>query len=524
MIAGGAIGYFKPFPLPQLKALVHQLKVKYNTKTYQSSRVITPSPWSFQQPLQSVHLPLYVTGLDFAKLAELEPFSGGICAFDRQIFIADKNGAIFYANNDFNKTRQLDAPPLVTNKLAFFNYHSVNYDNQGFMRGFRVHDIECVTTGSKRYLLVSHDYFDPLEKNSRLLISRIQLDDDKNQVIGPWQQVYTGQFNNKVKFFVSAGARMTPAGDGSIYFSVAENKQLDIHAPDIDEEIKNSDFGSIFKLDILTGEKIKISAGHRNPMGLALRESGELLSTEHGPRGGDELNLISPGNHYGWPFETLGVSYSKYSYAEIKPPVQHKVFTKPIITWLPSIAPSNLIEVRDFHPRWNGDLLIATLKSRSLYRVRLVNNRVLFSEPIWIGERIRDMIQLTNGEIVLWTDSAKLMFLQVDWNRLSKDTRAFMPDDILHLADCLNCHHMGETNPHHPAPSLSGLFSRPIASDNFDSYSAALKKLEGNWSKKTLMQFINSPGSIAPGTVMPANKSYTEEELHNIIKALETLN
>ena len=104
-------------------------------------------------------------------------------------------------------------------------------------------------------------------------------------------------------------------------------------------------------------------------------------------------------------------------------PGSHTGYTAPLFAWVPSIAVSQLIEVNNFHERWNGDLLVGSLKASSLYRLRLEAGRVLYSEPIWIGQRIRDITETTNGIIVLWTDDTQLLFVTVDKDQLALNRR-----------------------------------------------------------------------------------------------------
>ena len=93
--------------------------------------------------------------------------------------------------------------------------------------------------------------------------------------------------------------------------------------------------------------------------------------------------------------------------------------------------------------------------------------RVLYSEPIWIGQRIRDVRQLDNGTIVLWTDDTQLLFISVDSEKLDRNVRpAKLMSDTLSQA-CMFCHHFGATQASDFAPTLSNLFGRKIASDNF---------------------------------------------------------
>jgi cytochrome c2 len=188
---------------------------------------------------------------------------------------------------------------------------------------------------------------------------------------------------------------------------------------------------------------------------------------------------------------------------------------------VPSIAPSQLIEVNNFHPRWDGDLLIGSLKASSLYRLRLEAGRVLYSERIWIGQRIRDLVQTNDGTIVLWTDNAQLLFVTVDTDQLAVKRRT--PDIVGNTIvndSCLACHHFGSTNPTDFAPSLSGLLNRPIASDTF-SYSPALRAKQklGPWTPALLSEFLSDPFKFASGTNMAPLK-ISPADIEDIVATL----
>jgi hypothetical protein len=189
--------------------------------------------------------------------------------------------------------------------------------------------------------------------------------------------------------------------------------------------MKNTNiFGSIISVNLKTNRSSKISVGHRGPQGIEFDENKNIIyQTEHGPRGGDELNIIKNNKDYGWPFVTLGREYfSEFTTADsgfgkaVKTNT-HKGYTEPFFSWVPSIAPSQLQLVRknsDFFKYWPHDLLISTLKDKSIRRLRLSENgsKVIYDEKINIGERIRDIEQLDKGFIIS-TDSGLLAYLSV---------------------------------------------------------------------------------------------------------------
>jgi aldose sugar dehydrogenase len=269
-----------------------------------------------------------------------------------------------------------------------------------------------------------------------------------------------------------------------------------------------------------TGTWHVFTNGHRNPEGLTFLKSGQLFSTEHGPRGGDELNVIVEGSNYGWPKVTLGTAYEDYDWNGATTVGRHAGYAAPLFAWVPSIGVSQLIELHDFHPRWNGDLLVASLKALALFRLRLEAGRVLYSEPIWVGQRIRDLAQTEDGTIVLWTDDTQLLFVRVDSDQLIEQQRfpRVVSDTV---GACMVCHHLGPTNSTDFAPTLSNLLDRPIASDEF-RYSAGLRTRRENWTKALLREFLSDPAKFASGTSMP-NPGLDQTQLDDVVNTLVRL-
>ena len=156
------------------------------------------------------------------------------------------------------------------------------------------------------------------------------------------------------------------------------------------------------------------SLGHRNVQGIVFdAESGRLYSHEHGPRGGDELNLIEAANNYGWPLVTFGIDYTG---ARVSPYTELPGLTAPLLHWTPSVAPSSLTLYRgELFPDWQGDLFAATLAERSVRRIRvrdgmLAGEEVLFEE---LDERIRDVRSGPDGALYLLTDNPQGRLLRV---------------------------------------------------------------------------------------------------------------
>ena len=106
--------------------------------------------------------------------------------------------------------------------------------------------------------------------------------------------------------------------------------------------------GKILEVNLNNKENKFFTKGHRNPQGLTLLSDNSILSTEHGPKGGDELNVIKENKNYGWPIVTHGTSYERfeaYSYTDTIPG-RHDGFYKPIFSWTPGIGISNLLEIK----------------------------------------------------------------------------------------------------------------------------------------------------------------------------------
>lgn len=150
------------------------------------------------------------------------------------------------------------------------------------------------------------------------------------------------------------------------------------------------------------------SLGHRNIQGAALHpQTGELWAVEHGPQGGDELNLVEAGRNYGWPLVTYGRNYGVGTRIGEEGPKAG--FEQPVRWWVPtSVAPAGLAFVTgDRYKGWKGSLLMGTLRDQALIRMTMDGRRVVAEERLLrtLAERIRDVREGPDGFIYLLTDS-----------------------------------------------------------------------------------------------------------------------
>jgi glucose/arabinose dehydrogenase len=147
------------------------------------------------------------------------------------------------------------------------------------------------------------------------------------------------------------------------------------------------------------------TSGHRTPYGLAFGPDGRLWELEHGPRGGDELNLIEPGKNYGWPL----VSYAtNYDGVPIPSPDTRPDLTKPVIYWNPVIAPGNLMVYQgSMFPRWRGSAFATGMGSQSLTRIVFDGQGGARPVERWsIGFRVRDAAAAPDGAIWMAEDAS----------------------------------------------------------------------------------------------------------------------
>jgi cytochrome c2 len=252
-------------------------------------------------------------------------------------------------------------------------------------------------------------------------------------------------------------------------------------------------------IDVEAGTARVFSMGHRNPQGLYLDTGGTLWLTEHGPQGGDELNIVVDGGNYGWPLVSYGTEYGLAEWPLSIAQGDHAGFERPVFAWNPSIGVSSIIGVeRDLFPWWRGDLLVGSLRAGTLWRVRVHEERVLLVEPIVINLGIRDLVEAGDGRLWFWLDGGSIA--------VGEPAPAPAPSETvageLVLGQCRGCHQIGDGTAHGIGPDLAGVVGRDVASARGFAYSAALRATSGTWSPERLHRFLADPSADVPGTAM----------------------
>ncbi len=368
-----------------------------------------------------------------------------------------------------------------------------------------------------------------------------------------------------------AGGRLVAEDERYLLLSIGDHE---LHRPDrnVAPQDPLSPYGKIWRIARDGSSASILASGVRNPQGLLRDRDGRVWETEHGPKGGDELNLVRDGANLGWPRETYGLGYTRdWPLSTEQGSHADPNFDAPVFAWMPSIAVSAIAQVHGpKFARWDGDLLVATLRDMSLRRLRLDGERVAYDERIGIGERLRDIAMLDDGRFAVLTDSARLGLLDEEGSvarppaypgkdgalpddatitALLQETGAataqayerIMPGlalgfdpasravvEVRRIGDldrrgdwakageaifatrCASCHafERGEL----PGPPLAGIVGRPIGAEAF-SYSAALAAPDAKWSEALLAAYLSDNYLAFPGGDMPRLELSAEDAL-----------
>ncbi|MCT4628710.1 PQQ-dependent sugar dehydrogenase [Winogradskyella sp.] len=239
----------------------------------------------------------------------------------------------------------------------------------------------------------------------------------KNNKLLDWKVLYKAKPNsNRVQHF---GSRLAFDNNGHLFFSIGDRGDRDINPQDITRDCgkiyRINDDGSIPEdnpfTNISDAKKAIYSYGHRNPQGMVKHpKTGKIWTHEHGPKGGDEINIINAGKNYGWPIISYGVNYSGTKFTEI---TEKKGMEQPLHYWVPSIAPSGMAFINsDKYGDWNENLLVGSLRFQYLNMCTLKDGKVIKEEKLLNGlGRVRSVEQGPDGYIYVGIENLGIVKL-----------------------------------------------------------------------------------------------------------------
>jgi glucose/arabinose dehydrogenase len=254
------------------------------------------------------------------------------------------------------------------------------------------------------WIYFSYSYSDGSGSNTAIVRAKME-----DNALTDMEDIYKGEaYRTGGRHF---GSRIDFDNDGYLFFTIGDRGNRDELPQDLSKDggkvYRLHDDGSIPEDNPFVGQDGALpgvwSYGHRNQQGIEMNPAtGVMWAHEHGPRGGDEMNIIKPGVNYGWPILSFGINYSGTSFAEgtyrdgMEPPVTY---------WDPSIAPSGMTFVTsDMYPEWKGHLLVGSLKFAQLQLLQLEGDTVLGRTEILAGiGRVRSLKQGPDGYIYVGT-------------------------------------------------------------------------------------------------------------------------
>lgn len=246
----------------------------------------------------------------------------------------------------------------------------------------------------------NEDPSDDDKANTRLV--RFQINNDQ---VTNLEVLYQAEnYSDRGQHF---GSRIEFDNEGYMYFSVGDRGYRDDNPQDITRDngkiYRLNDDGSIPAdnpfVNQANAKKAIFSYGHRNPQGMEKHpETGKIWVHEHGPRGGDEINIVEKGVNYGWPVISYGINYNGTSFTDL---TEKEGMAQPFHYWVPSIAPSGMAFVRsDKYSELDGNLLVGSLKFMYVEHLVIENDKVVKREKLLEGEgRVRSIEQGPDGFI-----------------------------------------------------------------------------------------------------------------------------
>ncbi len=497
---------------------------------------VSPVPTSTPEEGPALTTHLYALESESVRLERFTGHGGAIESMGDDLLVVTPKGRFALISRDGTVEYLGGSVPMnVTALEAHADYNDPDFRHADF----RVADILLKELGEGRYeLFATHHYFTGECIRFRLSSTTILRDEESVTVMPDWRTIFDAEPCLPLIGFAGSGAGGKMLTDGANHLLVI----IGDHGingwwgwwkrPLFDTAL---DMSKLLRIAIETGEAETLAIGFRNSQGLARDVDGNLWATDHGPQGGDELNLLERGGNYGWPLVSYGVEYGGVVPENIEDEEvgKHDGFARPVFAWVPSPALS-AIAVNDEKrfPLWKDDLLIASLKDQSLFRVRRHGTDVQYVERIEVGHRIRDITLMPDGRIALFHDGPQVTFLSRSPRYCDEESRnrrdvysvncesitASPPDspgagdpgtdtaagDQLFGLHCNVCHNLN-VELHGPGPHLVGVIGRRAGEVQGYRFSAAFDSLDVVWTRDSITRFLTDPEQFAPGTSMSSS-------------------
>lgn len=485
---------------------------------------------------------------------------GAIASLDHLIYISTNR-------NDENKERlvvfdtenfeRMDTGGLAVPMNLAELLDSPVMDIEGFpFDRFRINGIHVEKSGEAEHVLfVSHNLYHQEERCISYSISRTSITIDGNRLQpGEWETIFTAEpciypeedkegyhpFSGQM-----SGGPMAEFDDDHLLISVGTYHRDGLKYESLPMN-DSSPFGKIVLMNKVTGETYNYASGLRNALGLYIDSSGRIWTTDNGPQGGDELNLVREGKNFGWPEVTYGINYGNSEWPLAVEQGRHDQFDLPVYVWMPSIAATNIIEIKgeEKFRLWREDLIVGSLTNQSLHRLRIEGeDRVIYNERIRIGRRIRDLTTLNNGMIAMITDDGLLVLIEdggpvyeeigpvvesriADMGRFDqlqgsadyRDRTGGQTARSIFMQNCSGCHYLNTVND--IGPHLHNVFERQVGGVDGYNYSSVLNNRDEQWTPELMKAFLLNPEQEFPNSSMQ-QVPLTVSEADSIVKYLQ---
>ena len=514
---------------------------------------------------EPVHSHLYAFDIQLVPIRDSGTTGGAIEPLGNDLLVALPRGelALIRRNGTVEYLRtSVPMNPSDFEKWVIDNPHPQGAEWSPNKWPFRVADILAKQVNPDRWeLFATHHYF--TEDCIRFRLSSTTIErkagkrPDRFDVSPDWRTVFDAEpCLNFPHYGHQAGGKMLTDGPDRLLIVIGDHSRDGWGSealgrlPILPQE-PDSHFGKLISVDIASGDAQILALGLRNPQGLARDRDGRVWGSDHGPQGGDELNLLEEGRNYGWPYVTYGLVYGGTVPAGVDAAEVgfHDGFAHPEYSWVPSIGMSAIAINDEIKlPLWKDDILVGSLSGK-FFRVRRAGSRVIYAEKIKIDQgKIRDIVTMPDGRIALLFDWFSAAFLTLSREHCGENPNTvYRPDHAymlqcsgesadtrkqdsrsriappfrragrlgsagdragasdgaaLFASRCARCH-TARTQNHDAGPHLVGLVGRRAGTVAGYNFSPAFKALTQIWTQESLVRFLNAPEAFAPDSRMP---------------------